>query len=102
MGSRNPDRIPIRMWREHVETLWDMQQRGWQVISHCRTCGLMMAVDLDVLIWKMGARASLWNRKPPCRRLGCGGRAVFEVKLPGVGYYQALEAPWPPGKPPAR
>lgn len=99
MGAKNLDRIPISMWRTHVETVWDMQQRGWQVISKCRKCGLMMLVDLDLVIWKMGAKFSLWNRHPRCKRLGCDGHVEFQVKLPGKGYYEVLMAPWPEGKP---
>ena len=99
MGAKNRDRIPVVEWRRRAETLYEMQQAGWEVISRCSTCGLMMPVDLDVLIWRLGASASLWNRRPRCRRIGCSGRVEFQARFWPGGYYQPLSAPWPPGKP---
>jgi hypothetical protein len=49
--------------------------------------------------WLMGARASIWNRRPRCRRIGCNGCVEFQARFSLCGYYQALSAPWPPGKP---
>lgn len=102
MGAKNLDRIPIAAWRGKCETVWEMQQAGWPIISHCQKCRLSMPVDLDLVIWKLGAKASLWNRHPRCRRIGCEGRIDFQVKLPGVGYYQTLDGPWPASKLPQR
>jgi hypothetical protein len=95
MGQKNPDRIPAVEWRQRAETLAQMQQADWDVVSHCFKCGLMMHVDLDVLIWKLGAKASLWNRNPRCRSLRCDGRVTFEAKFYRGGSYQPLTAPWP-------
>jgi hypothetical protein len=51
-----------------------------------------MVVDLALVARVSGSGTSLWNRKPRCRKLGCGGRASLKAKLPGKGYYEALRA----------
>lgn len=92
MGRRNVDRVPISFYRATVATVADMQRERWDVISKCATCGLMMAVDLDLVAWRSGAKTVLWNRKARCRRIGCQGFVEFQARQPGGGYYQALRA----------
>lgn len=101
MGSRNPDRVPLSYRRRKCETVVDMIEQGWDVISTCRTCGLVMGVDLRTIAQVRGPAFSLWNRKSRCRRVGCGGVVEFQAKAPGMGYHERLDAPWPDGKPPA-
>jgi hypothetical protein len=92
MGSRNPDRISIQARRRQGETVADMMAAGWDVISECRTCGLMMQTDLDLIAWRSGAKTSLWNRKARCRRLHCNGFVVFKAKAPGMAWHEELSA----------
>ena len=101
MGSRNPDRVPLSYRRRKCETVADMMAQGWDVISNCRKCGLMMTVDLRMIARVRGARFSLWNRKTRCRRVGCGGVVEFQAKAPGMNWYENLDAPWPEDKPAA-
>ncbi len=101
MGAKNLDRIPAAAWRQRIETVADFQRDHIEVITDCPKCGLQMVVDLALVARVSGPTTSLWNRKPRCRKLGCGGRATLKAKLPGKGYYEALEAPWPSGRPPA-
>ena len=93
MGRRNIDRIHISAFRAAVATVSDMQRAGWEVISRCQVCGLMMPVDLDLVAWRVGAATVLWNRKARCRRLGCQGHVEFQAKMPGTALYQTLAAP---------
>ena len=95
VGAKSRDRIPISEWRRGHETVARMQAAGWQVISKCRACSLVMDVDLDLIVWRSGAAISLWNRAPRCRRLGCQGHVEFQAKIPAVGFYSALIAPRP-------
>jgi hypothetical protein len=92
MGRRNVDRVPINHYRAAAATVADMQRLGWEVVSKCAACGLMMPVDLDLIALRSGAKTVLWNRKARCRRLGCEGFVEFQAKQPGGGYYQALRA----------
>jgi hypothetical protein len=100
MGSRNLDRVPIREWRRKVETVADMLRERWDVVSKCQACGLMMQTNLRLVARVSGPETSLWNRKEPCRRLGCAGHVEFLARVPGRRDYQPLAAPWPDGKPP--
>jgi len=100
MGSRNLDRIPIRMWRSKVETVADMLAEKWEIITSCQKCGLAMVADLALIARESGPATSLWNRSSPCRRIGCTGAVVFMAKAPGKTFHEALSAPWPDGKPP--
>jgi hypothetical protein len=102
MGSRNLDRIPIRMWRSKAETVAEMLAQKWEVITSCQKCGLAMVADLALIARETGPATSLWNRSSPCRRIGCTGAVVFMAKVPGVAFHQVLSAPWPEGKPPER
>ena len=99
MGAKNLDRIPAAAWRQRIETVADFARAHIEVITDCPKCGLQMVVDLALVARVSGPETSLWNRKPRCRKLGCGARASLKAKLPGKGYYEALEAPWPSDKP---
>jgi len=68
MPPRNPDRVPISYRRSRCETVGDMLREGWEVISKCRTCGLMMPLDLALVAKVKGAKTSLWNRTQRCKR----------------------------------
>ncbi len=102
MGHRNPDRVPLAYRRAGCETVADMMQARWEVISNCRQCGLIMAVNLALVAKVSGPAASLWNRTSRCRRLGCIGVVEFQAKAPGMVMFEALVAPWPEHKAPAR
>ncbi|QUD86967.1 hypothetical protein [Phenylobacterium montanum] len=97
MGAKNLDRIPLSEWRRTIESVWDMMQARWEVATKCRTCGLMMSVDLDLITWISGSRTSLWNKHPRCRRLGCAGFVDFMAKPPGRSNFEPLVAEWPRG-----
>jgi hypothetical protein len=101
MGTRNPDRVPLAYRRRRCETVADMIDQGWDVISRCRRCELLMTVDLQMIARVRGPAFSLWCRKSRCRRIGCTGVVEFQAKAPGMAWHEALEAPWPDGKPPA-
>jgi hypothetical protein len=100
MGSKNPDRVPLSYRRRKCETVADMQAQGWDVISKCRTCGLAMQVNLDLIAWKSGAKTILWNRTAHCRRLHCTGVVDFLARAPGMGWHEELRSddmePHPP------
>ena len=98
MGHKNADRVPLSYRRVHCETVADMVREGWDVLSQCGHCGLVMLVIARV----SGAETSLWNRKGRCRRLGCIGLVDFLAKAPGMYSHEALQAPWPEEKPSRR
>jgi hypothetical protein len=95
LGSRNPDRIRITMRRRKCETVAQMHAAGWDVISKCQACGLIMRVNLKLNAKVSGPSTSLWNRKERCRRLGCTGFVEFQVRASDVGWLETLSAPWP-------
>lgn len=95
MGSRSVDRASAVELRAVAETVKTMRDFGWEVLSHCRACGLKMRVDLDRAVRDLGPTASLWNRHPPCRRIGCDGRVVFEGRPASAGRFWVLEVPTP-------
>lgn len=95
MGHRNPDRVSLSERRASCETVADMRQKGWDVITKCRVCGLVMRTDLDLIIKIGKGRASLWNRTHRCRREHCNGWVDFEGKPAGVYHFEQLRAPWP-------
>ena len=92
MGHRNPDRVPISHRRARCETVGDMLREGWDIISKCRTCGLMMAVDLRLVAKVKGAKTGLWNRTQRCKRIGCTGVVDFMAKAPGMAFHETLSA----------
>jgi hypothetical protein len=95
MSTVRPDRIPIALRRKGCETIGAMHRAGWDVLSHCQTCGLVMRVSLPVLIRISGPDLSLWNRKERCRRIGCPGFVEFQGKALGMAWHDPLRAPWP-------
>lgn len=97
MGHRNPDRVPLSYRRERCETVGQMQRDGWEVVSCCQVCGLVMRVDLAALIKLRGPNLSLWNRKARCRRVGCLGHVAFQGRAPGMTFHEALTARSPAG-----
>jgi hypothetical protein len=90
MGSRNADRIPLSARYTLGDTVEKMIARRWDVISHCRQCGLTMVVDLKVITKVSGPRTSLWNRTQRCRRIGCNGLVTFQAKAPGMTGFEPL------------
>jgi hypothetical protein len=95
MGARSIDRASAVELRAVAETVETMRRFGWEVVSACPACGLRMRVDLARAVRDLGPDASLWNRHPPCRRIGCDGRVTFEVRPRGAGHLWRLEAPKP-------
>ena len=66
MGRKNIERVHISEFRNRVATVADMQAQRWDVISKCRVCGLMMAVDLALIVRTTGPETILWNRLARC------------------------------------
>jgi hypothetical protein len=90
VGAPNPDRVSIRARFAQGRTVDDMARSGWEVISRCEQCGLMMLVDLKLIAWVRGPNVSLWNRKARCRRLLCNGVVTFHAKVPGMSGHEPL------------
>jgi len=61
MGHRNPDRVPMRIRRDKCESVEAMRREGWDVISRCHQCGLIMQVNLALIILVSGPGVSLWK-----------------------------------------
>lgn len=95
MGHRNYDRWPPEAWRRSAETVGRMRANGWTVLAYCRACNLTMVVDLRAIERLRGTDFSLWNRRAPCRRLGCRGRVEFQGKPPEISMPFPLRADWP-------
>jgi len=51
-----------------------------------------MQVNLDLVAWRTGAKASLWNRTAGCRRLHCTGIVDFLARAPGMNWRELLQA----------
>jgi hypothetical protein len=92
VGRKNIDRVHISEFRNRVATVADMQAQWWDVISKCRVCGLMMAVDLALIVRTTGPKTILWNRLARCKRIGCQGHVEFQARAPGGGVYATLAA----------
>lgn len=90
MGQRNPDRVPIAQRQHQGCDVAAMAKAGWDVLSECRRCGLIMQVDLQLIARVSGPRTSLWNRHARCRRLLCPGVVEFKAKAPGMGWHERL------------
>jgi len=90
MGRKNIDRIPITEWRQSCSTVTKMRARGWEVVSRCRSCHLVMDVDLERMALELGPDFCLWDRQPPCRSRRCGGRVVFQARVPGKPLFENL------------
>lgn len=92
MGGRNADRVPIQIRRSKCETVGAVHEAGWDVLSKCGSCGLIMRVDLLVVARVSGSQTSLWNRKARCRRVGCAGWVEFQARAPAMTSHEALRA----------
>lgn len=90
MGQRNPDRITLQERYHLGKTVELMAKHGWDVISKCAHCELAMQADLATIALISGKDTILWNRKPRCRRLLCGGHVTFWAKAPGMNGHQPL------------
>ncbi|MFC3070489.1 hypothetical protein [Phenylobacterium soli] len=90
MGAPNPDRVSLRARYGQGRTVAEMARAGWEVISCCERCGLMMRVDLKLIAFVRGPNVSLWNRKARCRRLLCHGVVTFHAKAPGMPGHEPL------------
>ena len=100
MSFRKPERRPPEFWRGRAETVTQMQALHWDVTTECASCRLEMRVDLAVVALAAGPETSLWNRRQPCRRLGCTGFVTFHARPPELLRPIRLEAPWPAGREP--
>ena len=58
-------------------TVAAMQRAGWAVHTGCERCGVIAAVDLDLMAWRFGARTKLTEREDRCLVEGCGGRLDY-------------------------
>jgi hypothetical protein len=83
----------MRVRRDKCESVEAMRREGWDVISRCQTCGLIMQVNLSLIIRVRGPGVSLWNRKERCRRLGCTGWVEFQGRAPGMAMHEVMSAP---------
>jgi hypothetical protein len=83
----------MRVRRDKCESVEAMRREGWDVISRCQQCGLIMQVNLALIIRVRGPGVSLWNRKERCRRLGCVGWVEFQGRAPGMAMHEVLSAP---------
>lgn len=92
MGAKNADRVPLSYRRARCETVGQMIEQGWDVLTKCHVCGLIMQTDLALIAQVRGPGVSLWNRKARCRRLLCPGFVEFHAKAPGMDGHQALRA----------
>jgi len=96
MGHRNPDRVPLHYRRSKCETVQQMTQQRWEVLSRCRGCQLEMRVDLRTIAIVRGPGFSLWNRLSKCRRTTCRNSIVeFWAKAPGMTGFEPLATPNP-------
>ena len=87
-------------WRGGCETVQEMIDDNWVVYSVCHNCRTRQHVNLRLMRQACGAEFSLWNRRPPCKVVGCKGAVVFEGKAPAMSQPRELRAEWPPGKAP--
>ncbi len=103
MGCRNLDRIGFDEWAQHAPEIVRMARQGWQVRAECSTCGLKMAIDLDLLVRLRGPRFSLWGKRTRCRDLRCrDGVMEFWARPPGGRSWGRMDRqphPEPIGKP---
>lgn len=80
MGTRTGP-VHVLEWQSNLA---GMRKHGTRVQWSCETCRGWGAVDLEPLIARLGEAGSLWDRQPPCKVPGCGGR-VFFLASPGSG-----------------
>ena len=78
MGGYRPN-VGVSMELDWIATLGGMVHKGTQVRATCRKCKVCMEVDLVPLLVTLGPKASLINRHPPCRVIGCDGTVIFSA-----------------------
>lgn len=94
MTTRGPDTFSTTELRHACETVGRMDQCNWNVISECLKCGLRLHVSLPVVIKAKGPDYSLWDRTTRCKKVGCGGTAIFAVKVPRGSFHQRIDNPF--------
>lgn len=99
MGTTKPDNVPMGKWRGGCETVGQMIERNWHVISRCARCGTRTHVPLKAVVRVRGRNFSLWSRRPRCLIVGCGAPMIYMAMPPGCSTYRDLEAAWPEGVP---
>jgi hypothetical protein len=100
MGSRNLDRVPMSAWRAKCETVGQMWRADWRYVrARCEACHAEFQIDLEKVIREKGPKTSLWNRRQACPREGCAGPVHFMVRIPGIHFYQQMDAPDPAAVP---
>lgn len=67
----------VRIWPRHVQTIGAMKEAGVPVFAHCSRCQTSFKVNLDLLVSAYGPQTSLINKRGPCPRLNCDGKAHF-------------------------
>lgn len=82
MGGLNADRVTSPPNQAQALTLGWMADLGWQMRARCRTCELLLEVDVPGLVRMHGRDAIWWGRHPRCRRVGCNGRVTFSAAAP--------------------
>jgi hypothetical protein len=87
----------MEVWRAAAPTVQAMIDERWDVISHCRKCGLTMHTDLRLIVKVSGPAATLWNRQGVCKKVGCLGVVEFQAKPPELHMHFRLFAEWPEG-----
>lgn len=100
MGTRRPENVPMVVWRGGCETVGQMIEKQWDVITRCSRCQTRTHVALKVVLLRArGRNFSLWNRRPRCQIVGCGAPMIYMAKPPGCFVYRDLEAEWPANRP---
>ena len=65
-------------------TIGGMVHKGARVRAQCRKCKVCLEVDTLAILLRLGPKASLLNRHPPCRVVGCDGHVLF-IASPAEG-----------------
>ena len=60
-------------------TLGGMVHHGTRVRATCQKCKVCLDVDPVPILAKLGPKATLLNRHPPCRVVGCDGSIIFSA-----------------------
>ncbi len=87
------------VWRGGCETVGQMIDKGWDVISRCTRCHTQTHVPLKAVLRVRGRNFSLWNRRPRCLVVGCAAPMIYMAKPPGCFTYRDLDAVWPANRP---
>ncbi|BBF72741.1 hypothetical protein SBA_pBAR4_0500 (plasmid) [Sphingomonas bisphenolicum] len=67
----------IALWPRWTLSVGVMQRLQIQVRTQCRRCGALMRADLDDLVARHGASASLIDRQERCRMVACDGATFY-------------------------